>query len=180
MKTKILIGLVAVIGGFLIYVSTKSGEMFIARETVISAPAEVLFPHINNSKKADGWMPWVDSDPEVKMSYSGPEEGVGSKASWNSNGSMGTGEALVVESIANQAVKTQLNYTKPFQMSQLAEISLTPAPGGTKVRWTVSGQNNFFFRLIGVFMDCDKMIGGEFEKGLLKLKNRIESQGGLK
>ena len=111
------------------------------------------------------------------MNYSGPEGGLHSKSSWDSKGRMGTGEALVVESIANQAVKTQLTYTRPFQMSQLAEISLSPVSGGTKVRWSVSGRSGFFFRLIGIFMDCDKMIGGEFEKGLLKLKTQVESKG---
>ena len=121
-------------------------------------------------------MPWNESDPGFVMSFSGPEEGVGSKSSWDSKGQMGTGEALVVESIANQSVKTKLTYTKPFQMQQLAEISLSPTDSGTKVRWSVSGDKGFFFRLMGVFFNCDSMIGGEFEKGLSKLKKQAEAK----
>ncbi len=175
MFKKILITLVIAIGIFAIYVATRPSEMLIAREIVIKASPEVIFPYLNNSQKANGWMPWKDSDPGVVMNYAGPEEGVGSRSSWESEGQMGTGEALVVESVANHSVKTQLTYTKPFQMLQLAEISLAPVSGGTKVRWSVSGHNNFFFKLMGVFMNCDKMVGGEFEKGLLKLKAQVES-----
>ena len=175
MLKKSCIILVALLGAFLVYVALRPSEMRVSREIVAQATPEVIFPHINNSEKANAWMPWKDSDPEVKMSYSGPAEGVGSKSSWDSKGQMGTGEALVIESVANQVVKTQLTYTKPFQMSQLAEISLTPVDGGTKIKWSVSGHVGYFFRLLGVFMDCDKMVGNEFEKGLLNLKNRVET-----
>ena len=38
----------------------------------------------------NAWNPWSEIDPQVQMSFSGPEEGVGSKTSWNSEGEMGT------------------------------------------------------------------------------------------
>lgn len=122
---------------------------------------------------ANDWMPWKDSDPGVIMTYSGPDEGVGSMSSWVSEGQMGTGEALVVESVPNQVVRTKLTYTAPFEMTQLAEISLVKKEGGTRVKWSVSGERGFFFRLVGLFFDCDKMIGGEFEKGLSKLSDVV-------
>ena len=89
---------------------------------------------------------------------------------------MGTGEALVVESVPNQLVRTKLTYTAPFEMSQLAEISLGQKEGGTMVKWSVRGEVGFLFRLMGLFFDCDKMVGGEFEKGLLKLKGIVEGR----
>ena len=146
MLKKIVTVAIGLVGGLLVYAAIRPTEMMIFREIVIGAPAETIFPYINNSKKANDWMPWKDSDPEVAMIYSGPEEGIGSKSSWESTGQMGTGEALVLESVENQVVKTQLTYTKPFEMTQLAEISLTPVEGGTSVKWSVSGHNNYFFR----------------------------------
>ncbi len=179
MFKKIGIGIALILGALALYAATKSPDMFVARDIVINASPEAIFPHINNSKKANDWMPWRESDPNVVMNYSGPEEGVGSKSSWDSNGQMGTGEALVIESIPNRSTKTQLTYTRPFHMSQIAEISLTPVPEGTKVTWSVSGQQNFLFRFFGIFMNCDKMIGGEFEKGLANLKKTVESQAAV-
>ena len=176
MLVKILAVAALLVGGLFGYVAMLPTEMRVSREIIVSSSPETIFPLINNSKEANGWMPWKDSDPQVQMIYSGPDEGVGSKSSWDSKGQMGTGEALVVESVANQTVKTQLTYTKPFQMAQLAEISLSPVAGGTKVTWSVSGHKGFFFRLMGVFFSCDKMIGGEFEKGLSRLKSQVEGK----
>ncbi len=177
MLKKISLVFISIIVVFLVYVSFQPNEMIIAREITMNATPEVIFPHINNSEKADAWMPWRESDPAVKLAYSGPKEGVDSKSSWTSTGKMGTGEAVVVESIPNQIVKIQLTYTKPMVMSQLAEISLIPTEGGrTLVRWSVSGNNNFISKIFGVLMNVEKMVGSEFEKGLLKLKNTVETQ----
>ena len=175
MAIKILGGIAIIIGAFLIFVATRPSEMSVTRETFVHAAPEAVFPHINNSKMANHWMPWQDSDPGLKMNYSGPEEGIDSTSSWDSQGKMGTGEARVIDSIQNKSVKTRLTYTKPFQMSQTAEISLTPVTNGTQVRWSVAGHNGFFFKMMGIFMDCDQMIGGEFEKGLSKLKTIVEA-----
>lgn len=175
MLIKILIIIAVAIGGFLTYVALKPGACNISREIVIKATPEVLFPFINNSRKMNDWMPWQDSDPGVKMQYSGPDEGVGSKSSWDSPGKMGTGNAIVIESVQNRSVKTQLTYTKPMEMAQLAEVSLTPVDGGTKVKWSVDGHNGFMFRLMGVIMNVEKMVGDEFDKGLSKLKIAAEA-----
>ena len=175
MLIRILIIAVVILGGFLAYVASKPAASTISREIVIAASPETLFPYINNSKKMNDWMPWKDSDPGVKMQYSGPDEGVGSKSSWNSEGKMGVGHAVIIESTSNKSVKTQLTYTKPMEMAQLTEVTLTPVDGGTKVKWSVDGQNGFMFRLIGIIMNVEKRVGVEFEKGLAQLKNTIEA-----
>ncbi len=174
MLKKILLGLILLIAALLIYAATQPSQMLIAREQLIKATPDVIFPYINHSKKSNEWMPWKDSDPKVEMIYSGPEEGLGSTSSWDSPGQMGTGQAVVVESIPLQHVKTQLTYTKPMQMSQLATISLTPTSDGTLVRWEVTGENSFLGRLMCLFFDMDELVGSEFEKGLMKLKKTIE------
>ncbi len=176
MIKKIIIAIVVLVAGVLAYAASRPAELAIDRVIVISATPEVIFPHINNSQKANEWMPWQATDAGLKMIYAGPAEGVGSKSSWDSSGQMGAGEALVVESVPSQVVKTQLTYTKPFQMSQLAEISLTPENGGTRVKWAVTGKNGFVFRLMGIFMNCDKLIGDQFEKGLANLKSKVEGK----
>jgi hypothetical protein len=111
------------------------------------------------------------------MIYSGPSEGVGSKSSWDSTGKMGTGTAEVIESIPNKIVKSKLEYTRPMVMSQIALMELTQSANGeVHVRWSVNGHNSFFFRLLGTFFSMDKMVGGEFEKGLAKLKKTAETE----
>jgi hypothetical protein len=175
MIANILIGLVVIIGAFLGYVAMQSSDMNIGRELLINAKPEAIFPYINNNKKTNEWMPWGDTDPDIHMTYSGPEEGVGSQASWTSSGRMGVGQAVIVASSVNQAVNTKLTYIKPMEMSQDAVISLTPKGDSTLVRWEVKGKNTFIGRMFCVFMDMDKVVGSQFIKGLTNLKNIVEN-----
>lgn len=174
MLIKVLSIFTLFISALITYAAFKEPRQEIVREITIKATPEKLFPYLNNSQKMNDWMPWQDSDPSAKMNYSGPAEGVGSKSSWNSAGKMGTGDAVIIESIPNQSVKTQLTYTKPMNMSQIALMTLTPSNGETLVRWSVNGHNSFIFRMVGAFCSMDKIVGGEFEKGLLKLKKAAE------
>jgi hypothetical protein len=175
MSVVLIVVIVATVS-LVLFVSTRPAEMVVARELEIKANPEVLFPYINNSKKSNEWMPWHEDDPHVKMSYSGPDEGVGSMTLWTSKGKMGTGSAEVIESIKNQNVKTRLTYTKPMNMSQLAKVSLQAKSDGTLVRWSVSGKNPVIGRIMCAFVNMDKMIGGNFEKGLINLKNIAEKK----
>ena len=175
MVFKIVFGIVAVIAGLLVFAALKPKHMQITRELLIKAPPEVIFPHINSSKLSYAWMPWSEVDPQVKTEFSGPEEGQGSTSKWESPGQMGFGQSVVVESTLNAEVKTQLTYTKPMEMSQLAIVSLHPSPEGTVVRWEVTGENAFIGRLACIFIDMDKVVGGNFEKGLSNLKKIVEA-----
>ncbi len=87
---------------------------------------------------------------------------------------MGVGSATISESVPFERVVTDLAYVKPMSMTQAAQISLTPLGSVIVVRWSVSGKNNFIGRCFGVFCNMDKMVGGIFESGLLKLKTLIE------
>ena len=175
MIKKILLTVLGIIAGVFIIGAFQSKDMFVIREIQIAANPEIIFPYINSAEKAYEWMPWADGDPGIEINFSGPSEGVGSKSSWNGK-QMGVGISEVIESNTNRVVKTKLDYTEPFEMSQIAEISLTPTDDGTMVKWSITGQKNYLFRVMGIFMDCDKMVGGEFEKGLKRLKSLTESK----
>jgi hypothetical protein len=41
----------------------------------------------------------------------------------------------------------------------------------------MSGKKNFMVKAVGLFMDCDKMIGSQFEKGLADMKSAAEAAG---
>lgn len=174
MFKKIVIVVAVLIGLLFMYAAIQPSEYKISRRLLIHAQPEVLFSYINNSKKMNEWMPWAEEDPQVQMSYSGPDEGIGSISSWDSAGTMGTGKSTIIESIANSSTKTRIDYFKPMEMIQMSDMLLTPQAEGTMVSWAVTGQNGFMNRVFCVFMNMDKYIGGKFEKGLSKLKNLVE------
>lgn len=176
MLVKILILVGGVLVLFLGYIAMQPKQYKIQSEILINASPEVIFPEINNSEKSFVWMPWKEVDPQMKISFSGPSDGVGSVAIWESPGEMGTGTATISESIPNQIVKTQLYYKTPMEMKQLAEISLTPTEGGTKVVWSTTGENNFIGRVFYTVLRIEKTVGKNFLDGLTNLKNKVQAQ----
>jgi hypothetical protein len=175
---KVIAGLALMFGVFVAIAAFKSAEYLIQRDVIIDAKPEEVFPFLSSAKNADQWMPWRETDPKVQMTYSGPEEGLGSISSWDSPGPMGTGKAEVVGVIPNQSVKTKITYSRPMEMSQLSEFALTPAGTSTQMTWKVSGNQPFFARLVStlMFMNMDKYVGGMFERGLNKLKMTVEGK----
>jgi uncharacterized protein YndB with AHSA1/START domain len=159
-----------------VFVAFQTADYSIRREISIKAPPKKIFPYLVSAEKADSWMPWKDSDPNLKMSYMGPKEGIGSISSWESPGRMGVGQAEIVGVIPDQKIQTKITYKKPMVFEQLSEFTLTPNGETTTMTWAVTGKNNFIGRLMCTLsmMNMDKMVGGEFEKGLNKLKSEIE------
>ncbi len=176
MAKKILIGLSLILLAFFAYVAMQPSKYVISRSIEITASAETIFPYLNHPKLAEQWAPWLEVDPSAKMVHSGPESGVGSKTSWKEGKELGTGSATIVESTPNERVAIQLAYVEPMPMEQYSEYLIEPTKGPTKVTWKVTGQNNFIGRVMCVFMDMDKVVGGMFEKGLSNLKTLVEKK----
>jgi len=174
MFKKIGLAALAILAVLLGYAALKSPDYVVSREITINASADKIFPYLNNSKLAEQWGPWLETDPQAKMNYLGPDAGVGSRTSWDSAGQLGTGSATIVESVSNQRVGIKLEYTKPMSMVQMSDYIIQASGNQSVVTWKVQGKNNFIGRIMCMFMDMDKMVGGMFEKGLNNLKTLVE------
>ena len=69
-----------------------------------------------------------------------------------------------------QVVNMKLQFLKPMKATNTTKFSFTPDAQGTLVTWSMSGENGFMGKLFGVIVNCDKMVGGQFEQGLANLK----------
>jgi uncharacterized protein YndB with AHSA1/START domain len=166
----VLLGLLLVIVVFVIVVSLRPSQFRVTRSATIAAPPEAVFPQINNLHNWEAWSPWAKMDPAAKNSYSGPPEGVGASFAWEGNSKVGAGSMTITDSQPAQLVRFRLDFLKPFKGTNIAEFTLQPDGGQTTVTWAMSGTNNFIGKAIGLFMDCEKMVGGSFEKGLADMK----------
>lgn len=173
--TKIILAVAVVLVLLLGAAALQPSDYNVSRDITINASAEKIFPHLNNQKLAEKWGPWTEVDPQAKMVYEGPDEGVGAKASWDSTGQLGTGSATIVESVPNEKVGIKLEYTKPMVMNQNSLYLVKSEGDHSVVTWSVSGKNSFLGRLMCLFMDMDKVVGGMFEKGLSNLKTVVEA-----
>jgi hypothetical protein len=176
MARKILITLVVILGLFLAYVASRPKDFRVERSVVVNAPAAVAFSYANDLHKANDWSPWAALDPAMKHSYEGPAMGVGASHAWEGNNQVGQGKQTIVESKANELVRMKLEFVKPMQATHEASFSFAPEGQGTKVTWAMYGERNFVAKLFGTLFNMDKMLGGDFEKGLAKLKEMAEAE----
>lgn len=170
----LIICLIALILLLLIVASRRPSTFTIERSIQINAPAETIFPFINDFRLWAAWSPWEQIDPNMERTYNGAESGVGAKYAWLGNKKIGQGNMNILESNPPSFVKIDLQFLKPFQANNVAKFKLKDDGGITVVVWTMSGPCPLISKLMGLFMDMDKMIGTQFELGLHTLKKITE------
>jgi hypothetical protein len=161
---------------FLIVVAMRPADFRYARSISIAAPASAVFPHVNDFKKMDAWSPWLKMDPNVKVTHEGAVAGVGAIENWDGDKNIGAGRMTIIESRLNELIRLKLEFFRPFAATNSADFTFEPQAGGTMVTWAMMGKYNFMTKAMGLFMNMDKMIGGNFEKGLAELKRIVESE----
>ena len=107
---------------FLIYVAMQPSDFRIERTAEIQAPAETVFPLINDLRGFNRCNPFAKSDPDVKIEYSGPATGVGAAYDWSGKKS-GAGRMQIATS-APSKVTMALDFNKPFVAHNTAEFTL--------------------------------------------------------
>ena len=176
MGLRILIGALVVVAAIVAVVVTRPGEYRVARTTTIAAPPAVVFAQINDFHKWEAWNPWAKMDPTMKQTYAGEPSGVGAVYTWAGNKEVGEGRMTIVQSRPNEEVKVQLDFFKPFAGTSVATFTLLPQGADqTQVTWSMEGHNNFMAKAVHMVINMDRMIGGQFEKGLAAMKTAAES-----
>lgn len=167
----VIAGLIALL---LIAASTRSDKCHYERSLVINAPASAAFPYVNDLHKWQEMSPYVRFDLNARYTFSGPASGVGASMAWSGNNHIGEGRLTVAESIPCERVRMRLEFLRPFKCDNVVVFTLKSSGAQTTVTWTMSGQVNFMGKLMSLFMNMDKMVGGQFEEGLANLKRLAE------
>ncbi len=167
------IGLIALVAAAFAGSFFLSDKAHAERSIVIDRPPSVVFALLNSYKRFNEWSPWADLDPKTTYEYSGTEQGVGAKMAWTStDASVGTGSQEITASTPNERVETLLDFGD--QGKATAYFQLTPEGKGTRVAWGFNSDlKGPVERLFGLIIPG--MIGGDYEKGLAKLKPLAES-----
>ena len=164
---------------FLIVVALQPSKFRVERKATIAAPPDVVFDHVNSFHKWNDWSPWAKLDPNAKDSYDGPEAGVGAKFAWDGNKQVGQGRMTIMESRPSKLIRIKLEFLKPFSCTNMAEFTLEPQGNQTLITWAMTGEKNFMSKAFCMFMNMDKMVGSDFEKGLASMKSLAEGQAAL-
>lgn len=175
MLPRLIIAIFVVIVGFVLYASTRANTFRVERSINIKATPGKIFSFLNNLREGEKWSPWAELDPNMQKTFSGPDEGIGATHEWSGNKQIGSGKMVIVESVPNEKVVVTLDFFAPFKAHNMAELILTPRNDGTTdLMWATYGPQPFMAKLVGIFMNCENMIGPHFERGLVKLKALAE------
>lgn len=173
-KIGLSLGIILIV--FLGYVSTRPSFFRYERSGVINAPADKIFPYLSDFKLGGEWSPYEKVDPNLKRNFIGSGTEVGSVMEFEGNSEAGSGRLEMLKIVPNQAVDIKLIMTQPMHVENLIQYSLIPEAEGTRFTWVMSGDGGFMSKLIGVLVDCEKMVGGQFEQGITNLKALVEAK----
>lgn len=160
---------------FIIVVAGQPDEFNVSRSASISALPEKIFVHVNDFHKWEAWSPWAKMDPACKNTFDGSPSGTGAIFNWAGNKKVGEGRMTILETRPGEFIRIKLEFFKPFKAVNTAEFSFKPEGSQTIVVWSMFGKNNLMGKAFGLIMNCDKMVGGDFEKGLAAMKSIAEA-----
>jgi uncharacterized protein YndB with AHSA1/START domain len=175
MITTILIVIAVAVAAVLAYAASKPDTFLVRRSTSIAAPPEKIFPMVDDLRAQSAWSPF-EKDPNMKRNHSGAPRGKGAVYAWDGNRHVGAGRIAITDSVPPAKVVLLLEMSRPFKAHNTVEFTLDRIGAGTNVTWAMQGRQPYMAKVMGLFVDCDKMCGGLFEEGLAKLKTLAEGE----
>ena len=141
----------------------------------IDAHSATVFALVNDPERFAAWAPWVETDPNARMLYTGPKRGVGATISWDGV-IIGSGTQTIVENEPYRYVAYALSPGEPSE--SLSWFRLEPGVGTTIVTWGF--KTDYGMNIIGRYFAS--VLGGvvarDYQDGLVRLKDLAESLPG--
>ncbi|MCB9895322.1 MAG: SRPBCC family protein [Planctomycetes bacterium] len=169
----LLVLIVVAVVAFVGYGFTLPSAYHFERSVVIEGDADDVHEWVGDLKKWDEWGPWRDEDPSMKYTYGESTTQQGDKMSWT--GKDGSG------SLTFTKVDPEKGIEYSFQWEDW-----TPNPGAVtyeemdggkvKVTWSMNADtgSNIFTKYMMSF--GGDMMNEMFDKGLNKLKTKVEAK----
>jgi hypothetical protein len=162
------------VAGVVTYAAITQPDTFrVERAMTIDAPPEKLVGILSDLRRGAEWSPYEKKDPAMKKTFTGPASGPGAKLDWDGNGDVGAGSLTVAE-VTPSKVTLNLAMTRPMNANNVVEYGFAPQGKATTMTWAMHGPMPLISKVICVFMDFDKMIGADMERGLKDLKALAE------
>lgn len=147
----------------------------VERDVSIQAPPEVVFGYIGSLPQWTNWTAWTTTRyPDMKVSFAGPPTGAGATYSWDGKTS-GQGTLKITRSDPPHSLAYELAFDHGKFIST-GGFQLESSGDAVNVSWFNEGDLgwNPVSRVFGLFMD--KMMGPDFEEGLLNLQRLCEKK----
>jgi len=170
----ILIGLVLLIALFL------PNDFAVEKAITVNKPREFVFQHVKSLKFQNEWSVWNELDPNAKHEFKGEDGTVGFIASWDGNEDMGAGEQEIIAITEGERMETELRFLRPMEIKNYCYMTTESInENETNVKWGFKGSFAYPFNVFLLFLNMEKNIGNDFEKGLQKFKTLVEAKENL-
>lgn len=160
----------------LAYVASRPAYFRIARKRAMKASPDAVFALIQDLRAWGQWSPWDKLDPNMTRTFEGAESGVGAKYHWVGNKQVGEGRMAVLEVAKDEKVVVDLQFIKPFPAHNKTTFTIAREGDGVVVTWLMEGNNNFMAKAFNVFVNMDKLVGADFERGLESLEGAARAR----
>jgi len=152
----------------LLLAANKPDTFAVERSVRLPAAAERIFPLIDDLRRHESWSPFDRPDPATTKTHSGAAHGAGALYRWHGD-KAGAGQIEITESVPSSRIAMRLRMLKPIRSDNAITFTLIPAADGTDVTWAMHGDVPFPAKVMHVFLDMDRMVGTQFERGLAEL-----------
>ena len=151
-------------------------EYTISCEVIINKPKTVVFDYIRLLKNQNEYSVWATMDPAMKKEFRGTDGTSGFVSAWDSdNKNVGKGEQEILKIAEGDRIDYKIHFIKPFESTSFASMStLSVSENQTKVIWEFKGKMKYPMNLMLLFMNMEKMVGNDLQKGLQNLKIILE------
>lgn len=171
---RLILGTAALAGIFTAVALGLPSHVTVSRSVVINAPESAIFPYLNNLHQFAEWSPFSARDPQLAVSYGGPESGQGARITWSSKKpAIGTGSMEISEAQASRHIDLVVNFNG---LDGTTSYDIVPSGAGSKVTWTFGYESgsNPIKRWKALMLDG--LVGAEYRVGLDRLREKIESE----
>lgn len=169
----VAIVLICIIVVFHIIAAFMPSTYNVVRTAEINASFEKVVPLITDLKMWDKWSPWKAGDTAAIYTYN-DTTGTNAEMSWEGE-IIGSGK-LRITSINDTAINYRLTFLDPMESESNGSFIIKIHDKTTTLTWTNNGELSYpFGRLTSLFMDFDKMLGADFERGLGLLNKAVEN-----
>ena len=172
---EIVIAAAILVGALLLLAASRPSSFRVHRTTLIQARPETVYAILQDFRKFGAWSPWEKLDPAMTKTCSG--QGQGAVYEWEGNRKAGAGRMEITAAVAPSRITIQLDFFRPIKNRNLTEFILEGQDHATLVTWTMEGPQSFIGKMMGLFVNLERMIGSDFEAGLANLRDLAQGDG---
>lgn len=171
-----IIGIVlATIVGLILFIALFVPKEFAYEKSItINAPIDSVWANANSLAAIDKWSPWNDHEPNMKKEMSGTDGTIGAKQSWAGE-IVGKGSQTITRIEKPTLFETELVFIEPQESHGKGFVKLNTEGNGTKATWGMTGTMPYPFNIMILFMNMEKSMGKDWDRGLGRLKKLSEN-----